>query len=508
MTPVEAVARVVPEPAAPGRSSRAVEPCALVMFGGTGDLARRKLVPALYDQFREGALPRGTSVLGVARRPLSPEAFRALHRETTGRFSRTGLDEAAWKRFAASLDYLALDPGDAASVGSLGEWLARAERERGTSGNRLYYLSTPPGAAPGILDALLASGLLRRGGRARPWARVVLEKPFGRDLASASELDTKIQSALDESQVFRIDHFLGKETVQNIVVFRFGNEIFEPLWNRQHVEHVEVTAAEEIGIEGRASFYEDTGVLRDIVQNHLLQVLALCAMEPPVSTAADDLRDQTALVLRSLRPFGPEDVERRLVLGQYRGYRDEPEVARDSRTPTYAALQVFVDNWRWQGVPFYLRTGKRLAKRVTEIAVHFRPIPLCLFGEQACRFERNVLVLRIQPDEGVTLRFACKPPGDELVARSVTMDFSYASGFDAPVHDAYERLILDAMRGDATLFWRSDAVLRAWELVTPILEATEKRGVDVVRPYEPGTAGPPEADALLARAGHCWRPLR
>jgi glucose-6-phosphate 1-dehydrogenase len=281
----------------------------------------------------------------------------------------------------------------------------------------------------------------------------------------------------------------------------------EPLWNRLYVYHVQVTAAEEIGFDGRGAFYEETGVVRDMVQNHLLQVLAMCAMEPPASLDADEMRDEKSLVLRAHRPFDPTAAGHRLVLGQYRGYRSEPNVAPDSRVPTFAALEVHIDNWRWQGVPFYLRTGKKLAKRVTEIAIHFRPIPLCLFSrDEACRFEQNVLVLRIQPDEGISLRFACKQPGDALVSRNVTMDFSYARGFAAPVHEAYERLLLDVMRGDPTLFWRNDAIEHAWQFVEPILEAAEKSR-DLVRPYEPGSTGPREADELLAREGRAWRKL-
>jgi glucose-6-phosphate 1-dehydrogenase len=337
----------------------------------------------------------------------------------------------------------------------------------------------------------------------------VVEKPFGHDLASARELDALISREIDESQVFRIDHYLGKETVQNILVFRFGNSIFEPLWNRKYIDHVQVTAAEDMGIEGRGRFYDETGVLRDIVQNHLLQVLALFAMEPPAALGADEVRDQKAIVLGALRPINPARVASRVVLGQYQGYRQEPQVAPDSRTPTFAALELFIDNWRWQGVPFYLRAGKRLAKRVTEIVVQFQSIPLCLFSrEEACNFEPNVLCLRIQPDEGIQLRFACKPPGDRLVSRNVTMDFSYAGGFGAPVHEAYERLLLDAMRGDATLFWRRDEVERAWQFMTPILAAVESGAPELVRPYEPGSSGPPEADDLLAREGRAWRPLR
>jgi glucose-6-phosphate 1-dehydrogenase len=511
MSPLETLAQVRADTTAatPRAASRAVDACAVVVFGGAGDLAKRKIVPALYNLARDGALPAKFALLGTGRTEMSNDAFRDLHREATGRYSRTGLDAGTWSRFAPALDHLTGDYSDPGTFARLRDWIGRADRERGTAGNRLFYCATPASGFGEILEGLAGAGLLHPAGARRgPWSRVVVEKPFGRDLASARELDDLIATKLDESQVFRIDHYLGKETVQNILVFRFGNAIWEPIWNRKFVEYVEVTAAEEIGIEGRGSFYDQTGVLRDIVQNHLLQVLALCAMEPPVALGADDVRDQKDSVFRSLRPFACADLERRLVLGQYRGYRDEPKVARDSTTPTFAALELFIDNWRWQGVPFYLRAGKRLAKRVTEIAVHFRSVPHFLFSrESPCGFDPNVLCLRIQPDEGITLRFGCKPPGEQLVSRCVTMDFSYARGFEAPVHEAYERLLLDVMRGDATLFWRRDEVEHAWEFVTPILEATATCGRDLVLPYEPGSAGPPEADELLRRRGHAWRPL-
>jgi glucose-6-phosphate 1-dehydrogenase len=513
MIPRDSSAQVIAETSAPALEAppRAIDSCAVVVFGGAGDLARRKLIPALYNLSRDGALPKDFALVGTGRTEMSSEAFRALHREATAHFSRTPLDPGAWDRFAASLEYVSGDYGNPALFSRLRDWLGRSDREHGTGGNRLFYCATPSSGFPEILDGLVAAGLLYKldRGKRTPWSRVVIEKPFGHDLASANELDNRLASKLDESQVFRIDHYLGKETVQNILVFRFGNTIFEPLWNRKYIDHVQVTAAEEIGIEGRGRFYDETGVLRDIVQNHLLQVLALCAMEPPASLGADEVRDQKALVFRSLRPFKRGDVERRLVLGQYRGYREEPHVAPDSRTPTYAALEVYIDNWRWQGVPFYLRAGKRLAKRVTEIAVRFQQIPLCLFTPaDACRFEPDVLCLRIQPDEGITLRFACKPPGDVLAPRNVTMDFSYARGFDAPVHEAYERLLLDVMRGDATLFWRRDEVERSWEFMTPILEGVASSKRDLVHPYEPGSEGPSEADALIDRQGRFWRELR
>lgn len=509
MSPLETLARTLAEPARKTETppTRGIEPCALVIFGGAGDLARRKLVPALYNLGRDGALPRSFAVVGTGRTPMTAEQFREVHHDATPRYSRTGLDEATWERFAPALDYLRGDFTDATTFAHLKDWLDRADRERGTAGNRVFYFATPASGFEKVFEGLVASGLVRRG-RGRPWTRVVLEKPFGRDIESARALDALLTRHIHESQIFRIDHYVGKETVQNLLVFRFGNSIFEPLWNRKYVDHVQVTAAEEIGIEGRGAFYDETGVIRDIVQNHLLQVLTLCAMEPPTSLDGDEVRDQKALVLRALRPFDRKTCEHRVVLGQYRGYRDEKGVRKDSRTPTFAALKVFVDNWRWQGVPFYIRAGKRLAKRVTEIAIHFQSIPLCLFErEKACNFAPNELILRIQPDEGISLRFACKPPGDELIARNVNMDFDYASGFAAPVHEAYERLLLDVVRGDQTLFWRSDAIELAWAFVQPILDATEKQGLDIVRGYDAGTTGPPDANELIARDERAWRPL-
>jgi glucose-6-phosphate 1-dehydrogenase len=492
---------------APVVHARRLEPCALVIFGGTGDLSRRKLVPALYNLSRDGALPDGVAILGVGLDPWSRDAFRATHREATSRFSRSQpLDEAAWESFARRLDYVSGDLAEPATYERLRERLEEADHGFGTRGNRLFYCAVPASVFPVILRGLIQAGLIHREDDpdVRPWLRVVIEKPFGRDLTTSRELNKLALDALDESQLFRIDHYLGKETVQNLLLFRFGNAIFEPLWNRKYIDHVQVTAAEEMGIEGRGRFYDETGVVRDIVQNHLLQVLALCAMEPPVSFEAEEIRDEKAQVFRSLQKFTKEEVASRVVLGQYHGYRDEPNVRRDSSTPTFAALKVFIDNWRWQGVPFYLRAGKRLKKRVTEVAIQFQSVPLALFDLKGVPLEPNVLVLRIQPDEGITLKFMCKVPGDDLAVSGVSMDFSYAQGFSKPVHEAYEHLLLDCLRGDQTLFWRRDEVSRAWEFVGPILEAGAHC---VVEEYEPGNAGPHAADELLARDHRKWRGL-
>jgi glucose-6-phosphate 1-dehydrogenase len=492
---------------APVARARAAEPCALVIFGGTGDLSRRKLFPALYNLERDGALPNGTAIVGVGLEPWPLDTFRQTHKEATAKFSRSKpLDEKAWESFARRLHYVSGDLSKPDTYAALHERLREVDHAFGTRGNRLFYCAVPASVFPVILQGLVAANLIRKQDdpAERPWSRVVIEKPFGRDLETSRKLNSLALDALDENQLFRIDHYLGKETVQNLLTFRFGNAIFEPLWNRKYIDHVQVTAAEEIGIEGRGKFYDETGVVRDIVQNHLLQVLALCAMEPPVSFEAEEIRDEKAQVFRSLRRFTPEEVERRVILGQFRGYRDEPNVDKGSKTPTFAALKVFIDNWRWQGVPFYLRAGKKLSTRVTEVAIHFQSVPLLLFENKGDPLEPNVLTLRIQPDEGINLRFMCKVPGDDMAVSRVSMDFSYAQGFQKPVHEAYEHLLLDCLRGDQTLFWRRDEVSRAWDFVGPILEGGARCAM---QEYEPGSTGPKSADQLLAQDGRAWRPL-
>jgi glucose-6-phosphate 1-dehydrogenase len=494
-------------PPAPLGTAREPDPCAMVIFGGTGDLARRKLVPALYNLEVDGLLPAGLRVLGLSRHAGPAGEYREAVRKAVEAHSRRPLDPAMWERFAGRLDSMAADLNDPGTYERMRERLEEADGTRGTAGNRLFYFATQPDDFPVALRRLQEGGLFRPPG-GRPWSRVVIEKPFGRDLDSARELNRLVGEHLDESQVFRIDHYLGKETVQNILVFRFANSIFEPVWNRKYIQEVQITAAEEIGIEGRGAFYDRTGVVRDILQNHLLQILSLCAMEVPVSFRADEVRDEKVRLLRSLRPLAGDPIGRDVVLAQYRGYREEPGVSPDSRAPTYAALKVQIDNWRWQGVPFYLRAGKRLPRRATEVAIVFQAIPFCLFGrEDVCqRIEPNVLVLRIQPDEGIALRFATKVPGADLAVGNVRMDFSYAGAFSRAPQEAYERLLLDVMRGDATLFARQDDVERSWRFVTPILEAWES-GDGPVPAYEPGSEGPREADDLLRRDGRRWRKI-
>jgi glucose-6-phosphate 1-dehydrogenase len=487
-----------------------LEPCVLVIFGAAGDLTRRKLLPALYNLMREKALDERFAVIGYSRAAQTDEAFRQMLYQAVSKHSRSQpLDEPIWTAFSQRISYVEGNFEDPEGYVALRERLEQQEAEIGGEGNRLFYFATPPSAAPIILHRLQETGLLSESGAASPWTRVIMEKPYGRDLESASDLNRIVGEVLRENQVYRIDHYLGKETVQNILVARLGNTIFEPLWNRKYIDHIQITAAESIGVEGRGRFYDQTGVLRDMVQSHLLQVLSLCAMEPPVSFAADDIRDKRVEVLRSLRTFSAADVFDHVIFGQYRGYRDEENVAPDSRTPTYTAMKCHIDNWRWQGVPFFLRVGKQLTKRSTEISVVFRPVPLCLFGrDDVCQsLESNVLTIRIQPDEGMALKIASKKPGDEMDVGSVEMDFSYSETYTHPIKDAYERLLLDAIKGDATLFARRDEVEFAWRFVTPILQAWE--GARKRQPvfYAEGGEGPAEAEVLMDRYSRQWREI-
>ncbi|MBJ6761431.1 glucose-6-phosphate dehydrogenase [Myxococcaceae bacterium JPH2] len=489
------------------------DPCTVVLFGATGDLAQRKLFPALFELDRAGLLPEHFAVVAFSRSTLDDTAFRAHVKAGLEKFARTQpLDEATWKRFAPRLEGVSGAYDDPQSFVRLRERLATVSQKQKTGDNQLYYLATPASTFPQILKGLADAGLLTRQTDPghHPWRRLVIEKPFGHDLESAKALNRELFSVLDERQIFRIDHYLGKETVQNILVFRFANAIFEPLWNRQHIDHVEITAAETIGVEGRGGFYDETGVIRDMVQNHLLQVLALCAMEPPVSFGAEDIRDEKNKVFRALRPVEGADVADHVVVGQYKGYAQEKGVKPGSRTPTYVALRMHVDSWRWQGVPFYVRAGKNLKRRMTEVSIHFKSVPVGLFsGEGATcqRLQPNVLTLRIQPREGIALSFESKVPGEDVNIAGVTMDFNYAESFAKPVPEAYERLLLDCMRGNATLFARQDSVEQAWAYVTPILRAIETGEGGTVHTYEPGTAGPEAAASLLARSGRRWTPL-
>ena len=484
------------------------DPTAIVIFGATGDLSGRKLAPAIYNLMLDGSLTDPTAIIGVSRGELTAAQFAEHLKPRVAEFSRRKVEPAMWDKFASTLDFVGGEFDNDATFLALKAKLDAA-KAKGTKGNRLFYLSVPPSVFPLILEKLQKHGLIDRAQQkpGTPSCRVIVEKPFGRDLATARALNEMIGTYLTESQIYRIDHYLGKETVQNILVLRFGNSIFEPIWNRNHVDYVEITAAESIGIEGRGAFYEATGVVRDIIQNHLMQVMSLVTMEVPASFSADDIRDEKSQVLRSVRPLTLNEVANDCVRGQYRGYREEDGVAEDSQTATYAAMRFMIDSWRWQGVPFYLRAGKRLAERLTEVSIHFKTVPLVLFKEEAAGsvLQPAVLTLRIQPQEGISLRFVAKVPGENIQVGNVLMTMNYADAFKRPISEAYERLLLDCMRGDATLFNRRDSVDRAWELIQPVLQVWEAtQGVHI---YEPGSAGPAAANEMMGREGHSWREL-
>ena len=493
------------------RLPRTPEPCAVVVFGATGDLTARKLVPALYNLARERLLPTGFSVVGFSRRDWDDDQFRAAMKDAVAKFSRTPLQEDIWESFARTLHYVRGDFSAMPGYELLADRLVKQDSAHGASGNRLFYLATPPTAYAEIARNLGEAGLSRGGPNAR-WARLVVEKPFGRDLESARKLDQALGLVFRERQIFRIDHYLGKETVQNILVFRFGNGIFEPIWNRRYVDNVQVSVAETVGVEGRGSYYEETGALRDMVQNHLMQVLALVAMEPVSSFRGDAVRDEKVKVFHSMPPI--RDVDAQTMRGQYTagailgervpGYRGEPEVAPESMVESFVAMKLEIQNWRWADVPFYLRVGKRLPKRATEVAITFKRAPLQLFrmigGDAPAP---NLLVLRIQPDEGISLRFGAKVPGTRSDVRPVNMDFRYGTSFGVDPPEAYERLLLDAMIGDSTLFTRWDSVEAAWELLTPVLQAWDE-GASPLRFYEAGTWGPEEARSLIEQDGREW----
>lgn len=498
------------------RLRRTPPPATLVILGVTGDLARRKLVPSLYRLYAQGLLPAGSAVMGVARRDWDRDAFRGMIREALDRFLGAPIQEPMWEGFADTLHFCAGDLADEEAYRHLEEALVRVDVERAHTGNRLFYLAVPPSTYPEVIAGLGRHGLA--GLRGSGWTRIVVEKPFGRDLESARSLNLALAEWFHEDQVFRIDHYLGKETVQNILVFRLVNAIFEPLWNSRYVDHVQITVAEELGIEQRASYYEEAGAMRDMIQNHALQLLALVAMEPPISFAAGPVRDEKVKVLMALRPLRGREVDDAVVRGQYTaglshgeavpGYREEEGVSADSTKETYVALRVFVDSWRWAGVPFYLRTGKRLPKRATEIAIQFKRPPLPLFGEEvAGETEANVLAMHIQPDEGITLKFGSKVPGSTVHVHSVNMDFRYGSSFGGATSDAYERLLLDSLLGDSTLFTRADGVEAAWAFVDGILERWTDPDASPARPYEAGSWGPEEAEGLVDADLREWRRL-
>jgi len=504
-----------PNPLREGLSARAVpQPCIIVIFGATGDLTHRKLIPALYNLAADGDLPPAVAIVGFARREKSDEEFRTELEEATRKFSRQAVRDEIWRTFAQSIFYHQSEFGDEAGYETLAKRLDKIDKECGTRGNRLFYFAAAPDQFEPILKHLKAAGLNEtcKGS----WARVIVEKPFGTDLASARELNRIVRNSFTEEQTYRIDHFLGKETAQNILVLRFANAIFAPLWNRHYIEHVQITAAETLGVETRAGFYDRTGALRDMVQNHLLQLLCLVAMEPPIDLSADSIRDEKVKVVRSLRRFTQSEISANVVRGQYAqgaidgkpvaGYRKEPKVKSDSQTETFVALRLYIDDWRWADVPIYMRVGKRLPKSATEISIHFKKAPAVLFNKNLS--DQNVLVIRIQPDEGISLRIHAKVPGTSFRVEPVKMDFHYGTSFGKASPEAYERLLLDAMSGDATLFARRDEVEEAWSFIDVIESAwSAKKDAPGLFSYPAGSWGPDEADDLLARDDRAWRRL-
>ena len=481
----------------PLRFERRVPECAIVIFGANGDLTKRKLLPALYRLAVDRRLPESFSIVGNSRTPMSDDAFRDKLRESVRKFSEdTPLDDALWTRFARNIHYVAGDMKDPEMYAALA---AKAGETR--QDNLLFYLSTQPSYYETVVGGLGESKLNLNGGSG--WRRIIVEKPFGHDLDSAQALNGHLHQVFPEKETYRIDHYLGKETVQNILAFRFGNGIFEPLWNRRYMNHVQISAAESIGVEGRGAYYQEAGALRDMIQNHLLQVMATIAMEPPAVFEPDAVRDERAKLLRSIRIPKPEDVPRIAVAGQYKGFREEAGVTPGAQTDTYAAATFYVDNWRWAGVPFFIRTGKKLPKRVTDIAIQFNMAPLSLFSAKTVA-RPNLLILRIQPEEGISLRFHSKEPGSGMRLRPVSMDFNYGTSFGERSPSAYETLLMDAMLGDATLYTRQDMVEASWRVIQPILDDWSGRKFSFPN-YEPGTWGPPEADAMLARLDRSWR---
>jgi glucose-6-phosphate 1-dehydrogenase len=495
---------------------RTAAPCAIVIFGASGDLTTRKLLPALYNLALGGLLSDRTVILGFARHGQSDDQFRETIRQGIDQFSRTRpVRREVWDALAPRISYLQGQYNDADSFQQLREQLAQFDKDRGTEGNYLFYIATPPNVFGDIVRQLGEAGLAAEG-NGKGWSRLVIEKPFGHDLKSARELNATILRVFKEDQVFRIDHYLGKETVQNILAFRFANRLWEPVWSSQHIDHVQITVAESIGIEGRASYYEEAGALRDVVQNHMLQLLALVAMEPPISFEAESVRDEKVKVLKALHPFSDHHnhIDRDSVRGQYSagtidgepvpGYLDEPKVDPRSRTETFAALKVGIDSWRWAGTPFYLRHGKRLPSRTSEIAVQFKEVPHLAFAAAGTRaLEPDLLVLRLQPNEGIVLRFGAKQPGPEMQLRSVDMEFTYEKSFLMASPDAYERLILDCALGDHTLFTRADEVEISWAYIDQVEEGWQDQDARLYR-YPAGTWGPEAANDLLARDGRGW----
>ncbi|WP_020677796.1 glucose-6-phosphate dehydrogenase [Geopsychrobacter electrodiphilus] len=488
------------------------QPTVFVIFGASGDLAWRKLIPALYNLYLDDELPKRLAILGIGRKAISDEEFRAHLRDGVDQFSRRGKTEKkSWDEFAAHLNYLAGDLAEKQTGTALAEQLRQFDQTWGLEANRIFYLAIPPALAETVAGQLARLELCKDCRR----DRLVVEKPFGHDLASARALDLTLTGMFSENQIYRIDHYLGKETVQNLLAFRFANALFEPIWDRRYIDHVQITVAETVGVGSRGGYYEHAGALRDMVQNHLLQILCLIAMESPVSFDADEIRNKKVDVLRAIHPIKPDKVHQYAVRGQYGkgqigtqktpGYRQEEGVAPDSSTETFAALRLFIDNWRWQGVPFYLRTGKCLADKVSQVSILFRPVPHQSFPASAVEnWQPNRLVIRIQPEEGITLRIQAKQPGTRMVLAPVDMQFCYSDAFNTTAPEAYETLLLDVMRGDATLFMRADQVEKAWEVIAPVLESWTSVPAGDFPDYRPGSWGPEAAAALLTQDGRNW----
>jgi len=481
----------------------------IVIFGGSGDLAHRKLLPALYNLHVDHLLPPKFAVVGVGRKEMSDDDYRAFAKDGVTQFSRRPLDEAAWETFARMLSFVNMSLDDERGFATLGARLDSVEHAGGLTGDRIYYLAVPPALFAPTVQQLARSRLVARESQRRePFARIIIEKPIGRDLESARAINDALAEVFDEEQIYRIDHYLGKETVQNILVLRFANSIFEPLFNLKFVDHVQISVAEAEGVGTRAGYYEQAGALRDMIQNHLLQLLALIAMEPPHSLRPEVVRDEKLEILQSLRPMDPRAVDSCMVRAQYASYVKEPGVDPGSRTETFVALQLFIDNWRWAGVPFFLRTGKKLAKRASEIAIQLKDIPPILFNaDPAHRLTPNVLSIRIQPDEGFSIEISSKEPGPQVHIEAVKMDFHYNTEFPTSSPEAYERLLLDVMTGDQTLFMRRDAVEAAWRWVMPILEHWSEVSRKPLPTYPDGSWGPAEADTLIEATGRQWRKL-
>jgi glucose-6-phosphate 1-dehydrogenase len=498
-------------------SNRITDPCNVVFFGASGDLVKRMLMPAMYNLRLGDIMPANYGIVGFSRSDWDNDQFREEMHKSIDEFSRSGpAKDPLWSDFAKRVSYVSGSFDDLAAFKKLKEQIDKNDEELGTQNNRLFYLSTPPSVFSLIVGMLEQAGL---GPHNNPkgWTRIIIEKPFGTDLDSARALQLEVGKVFDERQVYRIDHYLGKEPVQDIMALRFANVIFEPIWNRRYIDCVQITAAETVGVEGRGGYYDNAGALRDMIQNHVTNLLALVAMEPPVTSTADAIRDEKFKVLCALRAMDPNKIMQDTARGQYDegsiggkpvpGYRDEPSVNPQSNTETYAAVKFYIDNWRWADVPFYLRSGKRLARKNSEIAIRFKSIPHKLFGETGDHIGNNTLVMKIQPEEGVSLRFSAKVPGPKMHIRSVSMDFNYGTGFGVVSAPAYERLIGDAMRGDATLFTRWDAVERAWEQCMPILERWQNSYDDSFPNYSAGSQGPPSSDRLLAAENREWRKI-